>query len=236
MLIQSQVIAAGSGSAGGLTLSRNRSGMYFRARAVPVNPGSTFQQQVRNAVAELVSAWIEDLTPAQRDAWENYAANVPFVNALGAQIFLTGQNMYVRSNVPRLQVNSQVPTDLLPRVDDGPTVYDLPTFSVPTIAISAGSSGQLEVTFNDSDDWVSEDDAAMLIYAGREFNASRAFFKGPYQLGSTLQGDATTPPTSPFTGSSNFVYTAGNEAVCQVRVTRADGRLSSPARIFDVIS
>lgn len=236
MLIQSQVIAAGSGSAGGLTLSRNRSGMYFRARAVPVNPSSSQQQQVRNTVLELVTAWVETLTQAQRDAWDTYAANVPLINPLGAQINVTGQNMYIRSNIVRLQASAALLGIALPRVDNAPTIFDTGTFTIPGVTFTGGMPGTIDVAYDAGDAWANEDDSAMVVFASREFNASRTFFKGPFRIHSAVLGDATTPPVPPQSASAPFNYTAANQASVQIIVTRADGRVSNPIRIRGVIA
>jgi hypothetical protein len=93
-----------SGSAGGSTWSRNRFGAYVRSRSMPVNPNTDLQVAARNRVRALTIAWQNTLTPAQRDGWNLYAANVPWKNHLGQDSFLTGLNHYVRSNTARLEL------------------------------------------------------------------------------------------------------------------------------------
>lgn len=207
-----------SGSLGGVTGSHNFSGYYLRARVVPVNPNTSQQQTVRNAMAVLSTRWVETLTAAQRLAWEVYASAVEVKNALGDSIALTGLNHYIRSNVPRIQ-------SALPIVDDGPTVYTLASFTDPTFALDEPND-EVDVTFTNTDDWANEDDAAMLVYASRPQSPSINYFKGPYRYATKIEGDGVTPPTSPAAIPLPFVCTTGQRVFFKAEVTRADGRLS----------
>ncbi len=223
MKFKSQVYSQVSGSIGGITYSHNRGGMYTRTRAVPVDPGSSYQVAIRGFVANLTSRWNNVLTAAQRTAWDTYAHNVTLLNPLGEPINIGGLAHYIRSNVPRLQAG-------LPRVDAGPVVYNLGDFTNPTFATFAAATGSFQVTFNNGDDWANEDDAAMLLLGSRDYNASINYFKGPYRYADKIDGDSVTPPTSPATITNSFVVVAGNRTFVQARVSRADGRLSLPFR------
>lgn len=219
MLFRGSLIAQASGSVAGNTFSRNRGGQYIRNRATPVNPQTAQQVAVRNAFSQLTVAWGQTLTDTQRAAWDNYAANVPVLNALGDSIFLTGFNMYVRSNTPRLQAG-------LTRVDSGPTTFDLGTFTPVTVAFKV-TGGFEEVTFTNGDAWANENDSSMLVYGSRSLSPTINFFKGPFRLAGTIDGDGTTAPTSPAETTSPFTIVIGNAYYARVRVSRADGRLSS---------
>lgn len=229
-LFKSQMATSASGSIGGITYSRNRSGMYMRARAVPVQPNSAAQVAVRAALTDLVTAWAETLTAAQRAAWELYAQNVPVTNPLGDSVNNSGQNWYIGANTPRLQANSKL-SKTFGRVDDGPTTFDRGTFTTP-VPTWTETSG-LSLAFTAADAWASEDDATMLLYMGAPQAASRNFFKGPWRLINTIDGDSGTPPTSPSVTSaallSTFGYTItqGQRVWLAVAVSRADGRLST---------
>ena len=223
MLITSPIISAGSGSIAGLTASRNRGGLYFRARAVPTNPNTTQQQAVRQALATLVDAWTTVLSPAQRAAWDVYAVNTPVFNRLGASIILTGQQFYIASNTPRIQAS-------ILRVDAAPTTFDRGSFSDPTFASVSAATGILTLAFTDTDAWVGEDDSFMAVYAGRPQNPSINYFKGPYRFANIVLGDATTPPTTPASIGLPFTFTAGQRAFFKVNVSRADGRYTQPFR------
>lgn len=223
MKFKSALLTDASGSIGGITASRNRGGLYLRARVVPVNPNTPFQQAIRGFVASLTSGWNDTLTIGQRAGWDTYANQVPLPDPLGDPRNVGGLAMYVRSNVPRLQA-------ALPRVDDAPIVFDLGTFTNPTFGTFAAATNDFAVTFDNTDAWANEDDSAMLVLGSRPQNASINFFKGPYRFADLIAGDATTAPTSPATIVNPFAFEAAQQIFVQIRITRADGRLSLPFR------
>ena len=228
MKFASQIITKASGSVGGLTASHNRGGMYMRARATPVNPNTTNQLQVRAAMTDLVNRWTSTLTNNQRAAWSLWADNTPFTDALGQPLTLTGQQAYIGANTARLQSDTKL-SSTLGRVDAAPTIFNRGDFTTPTVAYDIVAGGQ--ITFTAADAWVSENDAAMLVFMGRPQNASRNFFKGPFRLWAVIEGDATTPPTSPVTTSTTpngYGIAAGEAVWTKVVVVREDGRYSSP--------
>jgi hypothetical protein len=98
--IQSQILSHASGSIGGLTFIRSKSGMGMRRRSKPTISRSPAQLLARNAFKAASSVWSQGLTQAQRDAWTAFAKANPFQNALGATTFLTGQQMFVRFQGP----------------------------------------------------------------------------------------------------------------------------------------
>lgn len=223
MKFNGTLLGQASGSLAGTTFSHNRGGQYTRKRSTPTNPNTTFQQAVRSAVGQLTSLWLNTLTTAQREAWDTYASNVLIPDTLGEPRNIGGLGQYVRSNVPRLQA-------ALPRVDDGPTIFNLGDFTAPAIASLTAATGIYSITFTAADDWANEDDAAMLFLTSRGQNASINYFKGPYRFAGTIDGDSTTPPTSPASITSAFTVAVGQKGFIQARVSRADGRLSAPFR------
>lgn len=219
MKFKSPVLSEASGSIAGLTASHNRYGLYFRQRVIPVNPATGLQVAVRGFFGLLSTAWQSTLTAAQRAAWDLYAQNVTVTGPLGDQQNITGANMYIRCNVPRLQAG-------LPRVDDGPTEFSLGSFSAVSGTIVA-STQVIGVTFTEADDWVDEDDAGLLVYTGLPQAPTINFFKGPFRYAGMIEGDSTTPPTSPASiNTLDYTYTAAQIAFCRYLVSRADGRLS----------
>lgn len=219
MLFRGSLIAQASGSVAGNTFSRNRGGQYIRNRATPINPNTAQQIAVRSAFADLSNLWSEILTQGQRDAWNTYAANVPVLNRLGDSIFLTGFNMYIRSNTSRMQAG-------IVRNDDGPTDFNLGSFT-PTTSVAKVTADAIEVSFTAADLWVNEDGAHMMVYTSRSVAPTIDFFKGPFQFAGTIDGDGVTPPTSPATITNPFTNTLGNRAYVRVRVTTANARLSN---------
>lgn len=223
MKFKSQVVTQASGSIGGTTYSHNRGGMYMRSRAVPTNPNSPQQQAVRTAVAALVSAWNNVLTAPQRLVWDTYAANTPVLNALGEPINAGGLGMYIRGNVPAIQAG-------LARIDDGPTVFNTGEYTEPVVGTISAAAGTMSLAFTATDAWANEDGAAMLVLASRGQNPSINYFKGPYRFAAAILGDSTTPPTSPEVVTLPFAVAVDQKVFSQVRVVRADGRLSAPFR------
>lgn len=226
MKIKSALLTQVSGSLGGLTGSHNKGGMYFRARSIPVNPASSFQTVVRNALADLVSRWADTLTTAQRSAWATYADNVLITDTLGEPRAVTALNMYLRSNVIALQ-NGLTPAD------DAPTVYNLGgpgDFDDVSSTIDAGAD-TIDLAFWTTDDWANETGAHMIVAISRPVAQTINFFKGPFRNVGKIAGDGSTPPTSPQTFNLPFAVAAGQRIFVQTRVRRADGRLTLPFRI-----
>lgn len=225
MLFKSALVTQASGSVGGMTASHNKGGMYFRARSIPVNPASSFQTAVRNALGALVNIWNSVLTSTQRTGWENYAAVVYKTNPLGDQLQLSGQQWYIACNTPRIQAG-------LARVDTAPTQFDRGQQD-ETIVITASEATQnLAISYDDTLPWADEDGSSMLLYSSRPQNPTINFFRGPYRLAGTIDGDSSTPPTSPGSIAAPFAFVAGQRIFSAVAFTRADGRLTSRSRFL----
>lgn len=208
-----------SGSIGGSTYSRNRSGAYIRARTKPVNPNTTRQVTARNRLRGLSIDWQNTLTQTQRDDWQVYAANVPFSGALGDTIILTGLNMFVRTNAAVLQAG-------LTQINDAPNVFTLAKAEAALAGTATEAAQTIDVTYDATAAWANEDDAAQLIQIGQPVGGGINFFGGPYRFAVAILGNATTPPTSPETVTSPWVLGAGQRIWVRTRVLRADGRLS----------
>ena len=227
MIFKSPVFSQASGSIAGIVYSRNAGGMYIRSRANPTNPNTPNQQVVRDAMRTLTDYWTNTMNVDEREDWNTYAFNTPTLNKLGEPTHKTGQQMFIRGNIPRLQAG-------LPIAVLAPTTFDLGSFS-PISGASADAAGDdFTIPFTITlgvDDWAHEDDSAMLGYQSRPQNATRNFGKGPYQLLTTILGDATTPPVTPAAPISLFPLAPGQKVFLLVRVTRADGRLSGTQTI-----
>lgn len=229
MLIKSALATQMSGSVGGMTASHNKGGMYLRARAIPVNPNSVAQQAARTAFTELTTAWIEELTAAQRDGWRVYATNVLATNPLGDSVQNSGQNWYISLNSPRLRAG-------LSRVDNAPGIFDQATLNPVSIAMTNADTPAILVAFDDGQDWLNEDGSALIVQSSRPQNATIEFFKGPFRLAGVVEGDSVTPPTTPASVLGAFAYTTDQKIFARVRLSRADGRLSSPQIVTTTIT
>lgn len=216
-----------SGSLGGVTAAHNRSGGYLRARVIPVNPNTTFQQTVRNIQGNLATSWVTTLTQIQRDAWDLYGDNVAMLNRTGDTIFLTGLNHFVRTNVPRIQVG-------IPRQDDAPTVFALTDVTLPGMVVSfAGQTAT--VTYNNADEWAITDDGFLSLALSRPANPTINYFKGPYRFADVELGNTATPPTSPLVSALPFPVALGQKVFAFIRGETSTGRLSQGIRLGAVV-
>lgn len=207
------------GSIGGQVHSKNRFGSYIRARTTPVNPQSTRQNVVRAVIGLLSNAWSNVLTASQRAEWEIYANEIVRTNALGAQVKLTGFNHYIRSNTPILQ-------NLDTRVDDGPATLTLAPQDPQMVGTVDEAGQQISVAFDETLDWVDQDDGHMFVYMSHPKSAGVSFVGGPFRLAGAIDGDSTTPPTSPTVLAAPFPVAEGNVIAVRARISEEDGRLS----------
>lgn len=223
MLFVPTIGAKLSGKIGGIVASHNRGGAYFRLAVVPTNPNTLFQQAVRTAVAALTSAWQDSLTQAQRDAWQVYADNVTVVNRIGESVNISGIAHFIRSNVARLQ-NGLVSILVAPRI------FNLGQFAKGNANAAFQAAQSIEIVFGATipvDPWISEAGSFMLVYSSPPQNSGIKFYKGPYRLTGSLQGDPV-PPTSPLTVTSAFAINEGQRVFVRTVVVYADGRATTP--------
>lgn len=223
MLFKSLILDKASGSVGGGTFSHNRYGQYIRQRSTPVNPSSQRQQDIRSIFAALAVLWSSTLTQAQRDAWILYGNTVEMINSVGDTIHLTGYSHYLRSNVARLQADRL-------RVDDGPTVMTLPETDPEATASASEATQLLSIAFDPLLPWVNEDNAAMTVLLASPKGAGVAFIDGPFRYAGLIAGSVGAPPASPVTLAVPFAVAEDQNTQVQLRVSRADGRLSTPFR------
>lgn len=218
-----------SGSIAGNTFARNRYGSYVRARTKPTNKRTVDQTTVRNIIKSLASMWFSLLNATNRAAWKLYAESVPMMNRLGESIYLSGFNMFVRSNAVILRGGGTV-------VETGPTTFELPATD-PTLAIAATADDQkVTVTFDATMEWCDEDAGQLQIYVGKPQKASVSFFNGPWKYAGKISGNHTTPPTTGVALDSPFAIAADQVLYAYGRIVRADGRVTNPFRVSGVVS
>jgi len=209
------------GSIGGQTASRNRFGNYLRARITPVNPATDRQNDIRVAIQSLCTLWQETLTPAQRDAWEVYAASITRVNKLGAQIKLTGFNHFIRSNSVRVQ-NGIV------AVAPGPVVLTLPPGD-PVFACTVDETNQqISVVFDDTLAWCTQALGQMFVSMSLPHSQASNFVGGPFRVADTIDGIDPGGVASPQVLDCPFPVAEGQIVKCTARIGELDSRLSDP--------
>lgn len=212
-------VLGASGSMGGMTASHNRFGSYWRSRTTPVNPNTQRQNKIRSAVQFLAPRWSEVLTALQRAAWEVYATAITRTGSLGQQIKLTGYNMYMRSNVIRNQSDLSI-------VEDAPIELTLAPADPTMVGTIDEANQEISIAFDDSLDWVGQSGGHLLVFMSIPVAAGRTFIGGPWRLAGTIDGDDTTPPTSPETLPAPFPVGTGQVIAIRARISEVDGRLS----------
>jgi hypothetical protein len=227
MLFKGLLATEMSGSIAGITASHNAGGQYFRARAIPVNPSSIFQQNVRTALAVLANRWVTVLSQAQRDAWDNYGANMPVADRLGADRIRSGLNWYVACNLPRIQSGIILPTVF---IDIAPVIFAMANLTPPTIVSATAATEVLSIGFTNTDGWAIAVGGGLLVYTGVPQNASVLSYKGPYRYAGKIPG-AVVPPTSPLPITAAYPFGVGNRIHVQFRSVQSDGRISSTFRL-----
>lgn len=83
-----------SGSQASTVASRNRFGQYNRTRAIPTNPSSQRQMDIRGLFASASQAW-RTLSDATRISWNAYAGTVTRIDSLGQTVYPSGHQVYV---------------------------------------------------------------------------------------------------------------------------------------------
>lgn len=215
-----------SGSLAGITASHNRGGTYWRSRVIPTNPATVKQQQRRANLTSAVTAWTSTLTDTNRAGWDVWAFNTPFVDAIGASFKLSGQNAYIGSAAARRAAS-------LSPVATAPSTFDRGNFT-PVVITGAAVAPQISIAFDNTDAWAGEVGGALVVAVSRPQNASRNYFKGPFQIVGRIAG-AVVPPASPATFTSPFAYAVGQKMYVRVYAVRADGRWSTEQIAFDVV-
>jgi hypothetical protein len=212
MKYTSPVYSQASGSIGGLTYSRNRGGLYTRARAIPSNPSTAAQQTARTAVSAVSTNW-GALSDVQRAGWELYAQSVPLVDRLGAQIQVSGINMFIRCNVPRIVAGYDSVLDAPDELSLGQT----PAVDAGVIDASAG-----DVTLDGFVEGAGANDL-FLVSVGRPVPLSRTPAHEPTHF---IASAAFTASAATTTADGFYPFAVGQKARIWARVSYEDGRLS----------
>lgn len=204
------------GSIGGTVFARNRGGMYVRNRTTPLNPQSLAQTAVRATLGSLSNTWTTVLTQSERDAWDEWAGQVPVPNAFGEDRYLSGINAFVAANSLLLQAGESLLTA-------APTVYSKgPTIQATYVPVAA--TGAIPLTD------VGEFDppaagTIVLAYASAPKNPGINFFKGPFRFVGAGTISTGVPELPLDMGTSPFPFAVGQPIFIRTRVITPDGRV-----------
>lgn len=209
-----------SGAIGGDVHARNRFGNYIRPRTKPVNPRSERQEAVRADLSFLAEYWHQELSAAQRAAWEVYAAAVAMTNRLGETIYLTGFNHFMRSNCARRNFDNFL-------VEDGPVVLSLPETDPTLTCTDEGVVAQTFTFTCDNTGWAANGDQKLriLLYQGLPQLVSRTFFAGPWRFMDVIDSVEGAAGTGTF--SAVFPFGVGQKVWFQARLFTLSGRVTN---------
>lgn len=227
MKFTSLILAAASGSVGGLTYSHNKGGQYIRARAIPTNPNTTEQQSVKALMAFYSSNW-QFLTQAERDDWGNYAAATPFTDSNGSEYFASGQNHYCRTNIFRVSAG-------LADQDAAPTTGGLALFTAPTSLSITGSTNIIGGNITDTDPWATASTGALVVSSSRQVSPGVGSSKQNLRIAGVVPGNTTVAPVT-INVATAFNADAGNKMAVGLRVVDGEGRLSILQRFLLLIA
>ena len=141
--------------------ARNRGGAIIRNRIKGVNRRTTLQTTVRQRLSALSSEW-RGLTAAQRDSWNNASPQFPVQDNLGQQIFLTGEQLFIRSNSNLLLIGqSQITSAPIPT-----------SFPATTVGFTALTDAAMTVSYTPTP---VPSGFALVIMATAGFSQGRSF-------------------------------------------------------------
>jgi len=192
----------------------------MRQRVTPTNPNTTRQQSVRNNMTELTTAWSNDLTQAQRDAWTAYANAWPITDVFGAAIVLTGLQYYVKTNTVLLQAGEV-------RMDDAPADQNVESLTV--VSASADVSNELIMVAFTPDPLGAT--SVLQVFATPAISPGISFVKNKLRLITSLTAAATSPVdvAVPWLETFGTFPAAGQKLVLQMRGLNTDnGVVSTP--------
>jgi hypothetical protein len=208
---------------GAMVASRARTTQYLKAR---VNTGRTIasalQSVIRNAVSTLVALWSggpDGLTADDRASWEQYALNVSKRNRLGDTIHVAGVNWFVGNNTVRSQLGGGIVTSAPTTFNTGDIDWSGTTWA------HGGTSGTLTLDATPLAQGLGAGDF-IGVYVSPAFSPGRTKWYGQSRLARSIPGNAST---ATFTMGLPF-GDAGttNSQQISLRISRADGRVSSP--------
>ena len=218
-------VAEVRGSIGGTVYSRNRYGAYMRTRAKPTVTTSADAQAAKTLMTSATQAW-QDLTPAERLAWREWARANPVVGSLGFPQTLPGHAAFVGIYCRRFKLG-QGPL-LVPPITPAPV--GLTAVSV----VADKTAGTADVTF-----------LATPLGAGCVlwFQACQVASQGISYVQNLLKWCpiSAVAPASPYDAFANFesrlgALVIGHEFHLLVSVAdTATGLLSTPLRCADTI-
>jgi len=173
------MFATPSGSFGGVVVSHNGSGYYWKVKTIPINPTTIYQQSARALFIRFSQNW-RTLSAARQNAWIVAAQANPVVDRIGNLITLSGINFYIR-------INANI-------VTAGGTAIDAPVLPLSVAAVTALTGtcvlGVLTATFSPTPVPAS---TALFIWASGPQSLGVNYVKSKLRLLTVLAPAAASP-------------------------------------------
>lgn len=172
------------GSIAGTTFSRGNGGGIVRNNPKPCNPRSIDQNVRRATLAFLSQYWSKTLTPAQRTAWADYAANTAWTNKVGSSAIISGLAAFVRLN--SLILLPSTDPRRVPGYYEWPLRADAPTSyghaGTPTFTILADGADLSVNIQQPTAPWVNNNNFLRMVFFIHSPTAPGAFALGKQRI------------------------------------------------------
>lgn len=220
MKVLAGLITQGTGSLGGMTMSKNKSGYYLRARTVPSNPRTSLQSAIRTGLAAFATLW--KLLPRESMlSWALYAANSPIIGNNGQSHLLSGFNWFLGANQLRLQAGYGVLSDAPVIFGQASGPYGITASYTTDVVISVSFSMAGRPTEADSGD-------VTMIFIGKPAGLGVAYFQGPWQYVGTTDNHTNDVVTYDTSVLSSYTCPAGAQQWIKLVRIKPNGQYSTP--------
>jgi hypothetical protein len=97
------IVVDGRNKIGGHVMSKNRAGSYMRTKVTPVNPRTTYQEDVRNRLSTISTSW-DNLSSDLLSKWNSAVTSWSKTDIFGDIKHPSGFNLYQKLNNNALRV------------------------------------------------------------------------------------------------------------------------------------
>lgn len=216
MAIIQPILGPMRGRLGANVFAHNKGGDYVRLGTTPTNPQTSRQQTTRQVLGAYSAFWTSNLTQANRDAWDAYAAANPVKNSLGQDILISGLAWYVKCCARLSDAGLSTPAE--PPTEAAPSGFT--TLSVDISAVTTA-----DVTF---------------VPALAADEAMQLWSSLPVSLGSTpnlaqcrLVGYSALAAPSPWAATLPHSFQTGQRGVFYATMLGAEGLISAYKQAID---
>lgn len=223
------------GSVGGAVYSRNRGGGYVRARTSPVNPSSSRQTDARTVFSSAVNYWTNTMQAGERQAWDIYAAAVPYTDVFGASRYYSGQQRFIQAACAAVNAGgSYADAAVAPVImSEAEPVLSTGWVAEQGSAV-AGSTLKLADIVAPSDALAGD---KLLIHIGAPVTNATNYFKGPWRYaGASTFVSGANYPDATITDPYGRTCAVGMVMPVQWRVIKADNRLSPVSSVVTYLA